>query len=126
VETSLAIFMCDGPKEETVARSLSDVEGDVETYDAYRLDFFAGDGTVIETTVDHDRVVRNGTEEKSPGQLRQGPQAYLQQPSGALDPGLADDIPALIAGDPRSSGSCSLAPVAQWLNHLLHGNAAPG
>ena len=91
------IYAFEGSFELYVNESLTDAENYFEAIDVENdeFDFFAGDGTVIDSAVRDGRVVLTLTGEHRPEELRARLRTYLSQPRVAMDPALADDPIAL-------------------------------
>jgi hypothetical protein len=119
VSSRMAIYAFEGPNELYVHPSLEAAESHFEAIDVENEEsvFFGSDGTLIQSSVRHGRVLLSPTDEQRAEELRGRLRAYLAQPGVALDPGLADDTVALacllLDREPASAQS-------GWLGRLLN------
>jgi len=88
----MAVHTFEGPSVLHVHPPLAAAEGHFEAIDVENDEhvFFGQDGTVLQPSVNRDRVVLTATREQRVDELRQRLRVHLSY-SGQVDPALADD-----------------------------------
>ncbi|WP_433727520.1 hypothetical protein ACQP2Y_12615 [Actinoplanes sp. CA-051413] len=93
----MKVYAFEGSNEVYVSESLAHAEAYFEAIDVENDEyvFFGADGTCISPSVRDGRVALTPMDERRPVELRGRLRTYLEHPQVAMDPALADDLPAL-------------------------------